>query len=375
MDRVFQFLMPTKIICGEGRAFQIGELVKGTNVLLISDPFLLESGISRKIGESLRGKNVSYYGKIAPNPSCECVDEVAEAARKAKADCVIGLCGGSSLDVAKIVACLLDNPGSIYDYYGGGSGQLQGRTAQLVCVPTTAGTGSEVTNVGVYTNSKTGKKVPMLSQLFWPDIALVDSALTHTVPTSVTASTGMDAFCHAIEAYWNKESQPICDMVAMRAMSLILGNIKKAFDNPADSGARGAMSEASVLAGVAFSQTRTTGIHALSFPLTVDYGLSHGEACALTLPAFIRVSGEGKAAKMQALCDSLGYRDIRQLADGVEALMQSMGMRVRLSKEMDIDHIAEVGLEAAIIHLSPAEMNKETVTALLRSIQEQEGQA
>lgn len=372
MNSEFRFYMPTKVLFRDGAAFDAGNEVKGERVLIISDPFLYQSGMAQRIGEGLSGRSVTYFSGIEPNPSCESVDEAAKAARDAAAECVVGVGGGSSLDVAKAVACLAGNPGSIYDYYSGGTKQFEGRAAQLICIPTTAGTGSEVTNVGVFTNRNTGKKVPMLSPWFWPDLALVDSTLTHTLPKSVTASTGMDAFCHAIEAYWNKESQPMCDRIAMQAMKLILENIKTAYDTPADSGARRNMSLGSTLAGVAFSQTRTTGIHAVSFPLTADFGLSHGEACAITLPAFIRVSGEKEAEKMRELARYLGYGDIEGLADGVEALMRSMGMRVRLHEagiaESDIGYIAKVGLEAAIIHLSPAEMTEQTVTALLRSI-------
>ncbi len=372
MNSAFQFLMPTKIVCESGAAFQAGDMVRGETIFIISDPFLYNNGVAQKVGDGLKGKTVHYFSDIEPNPSCDSVDSAAKVAREAKADCVIGLGGGSSLDVAKIVSCLVTNPGSIYEYYGGGSKQLEIRTTQLICIPTTAGTGSEVTNVGVYTNKKTGKKVPMVNGLFWPDIALVDSTLTHTMPPAVTAVTGMDAFCHAIEAYWNKDSQPICDMVAMGAMKLILENIKTAYENPSHAQARQAMSLASVLAGVAFSQTRTTGAHALSFPLTVDFGMSHGESCAITLPAFIRLSGEKKAEKMQLLAQHLGFDDIPSLADGIQTLMQQLGMRTKLSQagvtQEDIDRIADVGLEAAIIHLSPAEMNKQTVTALLQSI-------
>ncbi len=372
MSEAFNFNMPVNIVFRPGAAFRAAELAQGNRVLIISDPFLYKSGVAMRVGEGLGGKDVSYFSGIEPNPSCESVDEAARIAREIDADCVMGLGGGSSMDVAKIVACLISSPGSIYDYYGGGNKRLVPRHAQLICVPTTAGTGSEVTNVGVFTNKRTGKKVPMLSPYFWPDIALVDSTLTQTMPGPVTSSTGMDAFCHAIEAYWNKESQPISDMVAMRAMHLILTNIKTAFEHPSDAEARRSMSEASVLAGVAFSQTRTTGIHAISFPLTVEFGLSHGEACAITLPSFIRISGEKQAEKMQRLAAYLGYKDIDELADAVETLMREMGMRVRLHEagvaENDIAHLAAVGLEAAIIHLSPAEMTEQSVEDLLRSI-------
>ena len=158
----------------------------------------------------------------------------------------------------------------------------------------------------------------------------------------------------------------------MGACKLILENIKKAYDTPDDREARGNMLLASLIAGVSFSQTRTTGIHALSFPLTVEYGASHGTACSITLPAFIKISAQQRPEKMLSLAKFLGYRSVSSLAKGVEELMKSMKMPLRLHeigvKKEAIPHIATVGLGAAIIQLTPAEMNQKTVEALLASI-------
>ena len=373
MINKFYYHMPTEIFFGPGVSKNnLNQLLSGNNVLIISDPFLYQNGIAQQIGESLKGKNVHYFSEIEPNPSCETVDKAAEIARKIKADCIIGLGGGSSLDVSKITACLAGETGSIYDYYAGGKRQFTQRKAVLVCIPTTAGTGSEVTNVGVYTDKKTETKMPMVHEFFWADATLIDPQLTYTLPPAVTASTGMDAFCHAVEAYWNQDSQPITDWVAMGAMKLILENIKCAYDNPENQEARGNMMLASLTAGIAFSQTRTTGIHALSFPLTSEFGVSHGTACAITLPAFIRLSVQQKQEKMEQLAAFLGLVSVEDMADSIETLMRSMNMPVRLSqlgiRQENLEHIAQVGMNAAIIHLTPAHMDQESVLQLLRSI-------
>ena len=372
LQEPFAFHMPTRIQFQNGLSRQLAQWIPGERVLIIADPFLVRSGAAGAIGDAMTDKAVTYFSDIEPNPFCESVDAAAAVAREIKADCVVGVGGGSSLDVAKIVSCLTTNEGSIYDYYSGGSRVLSRRTTGLICVPTTAGTGSEVTNVGVFTNRNTHVKMPMVNDQFWPDCAVIDPELTYTLPPNVTASTGMDAFCHAIEAYWNKNAQPMCDMLAMGALKLILENVKAAFDAPDNHEARGAMIAASLIAGVAFSQTRTTGIHAVSFPLTAEFGASHGTACSITLPAFIRISGEKAGDKMGALASYLGYAGIETFADGVESLMRSMNMPVRLHelsvKESDLAHIAEAGLSAAIIQLTPATMNRQTVYALLRSI-------
>ena len=369
----FHYYMPVRVVYDAGISKKLGQYVHGSNILLICDPFLYQSGAAKAIGDSLEGKHVEYFSKIEPNPSCESVDEAAAQARAMQADCIIGLGGGSSMDVSKIVSCLTTNDGSIYDYYSGGTRQLQGRKTMLILIPTTAGTGSEVTNVGVFTNRKIGIKMPMVNDCFWADMAVLDPELTYSLPAPVTASTGMDAFCHAIEAYWNKESQPICDMLALGAMKQILENIENAYHNPKDTAARGAMLQASLIAGIAFSQTRTTGIHAISFPLTTEFHASHGTACSITLPAFIRLCGRGeRREKLTVLANYLGYADVAALADAVEALMERMQMPTRLHQlgvqESDLDHLTEVGLGAAIIQLTPAVMNRETVRALLASI-------
>lgn len=368
----FLFHMPTAVQFGNGLTKRLADFVQGENVLIICDPFLYQSGAAKEIADGIRDRNVAFFSAIEPNPSCESVDDAAALARRIHADCIVGIGGGSSLDVSKIVSCLTTNEGSIYEYYSGGSRTLAPRRTQLICIPTTAGTGSEVTNVGVFTNRKTHVKMPMVNDQFWPDYALVDPELTYTLPPAVTASTGMDAFCHAIEAYWNKNSQPMCDAMAMEALKLILENIKTAYDYPDDRKARNAMHLASLMAGVAFSQTRTTGIHAISFPLTAEFGASHGTACSITLPAFIRISSEKEAEKMLSLARYLGFEDAVSFADKIEALMKSMHLPVRLHelgvRESDIQHIAQTGLTAAIIQLTPAVMNEETVSALLRSI-------
>ncbi len=370
--REFRFSMPVTVKFGVGAAKDMNSLIKGDSVLIVCDPFLEKSGVAKSIGDTLTGKKVAYYSEIEPNPSTTSVDACADAARKASATTIIGLGGGSAMDVAKVAACLTTNEGSIYDYYAGGTKTFGDCDTAVILIPTTAGTGSEVTNVGVYTDPKAGRKMPFVTDKFWADVALIDPELTYSLPAPVTASTGMDAFCHAIEAYWNKESQPMCDYLALGAIEKIFKYIKRAYDNPQDSEARSEMIVAALLAGVAFSQTRTTGIHACSFPLTTEFHASHGTACSITLPAFIRVSGEKAEDKMLKLANYVGYSTIAELADAVEALMVSMDMPVRLSqlgvKESDIPHIAEVGLTAAIIQLTPAEMNQQTVEALLRSI-------
>ena len=185
MEKAFHYYMPVNILFDYGISKKMGNYISGKNVLIISDPFLRQNGVAQQIGDSLTGKNVGYFSDIEPNPSCESVDAAAAAARELQADCVIGLGGGSSMDVAKIVSCLVHDEGSIYDYYSGGTKTFSPRKTMLICVPTTAGTGSEVTNVGVFTNRKVGIKMPLVTDRFWADYAVIDPELTsdlHAAP-------------------------------------------------------------------------------------------------------------------------------------------------------------------------------------------------
>lgn len=369
----YLFSMPVKVYCGENSVQNIVNEVSGSSVLLLTDSFLYQNGTAQKIGSLLHDKQVTYFYDVEPNPSTLSVDKCTALARDKKVTTVVGVGGGSSLDVAKAVSCLISNPGSIYDYYAGGTKTFETRTVKLILMPTTAGTGSEVTNVGVFTDPHSGSKKPFVSSEFWADVAIADAVMTHTLPKIQTASTGMDAFCHAIEAYWNRESQPMCDYLAMGAMKKILENIKLAYDEPQNAKARSEMMTAALMAGVAFSQTRTTGVHAVSFPLTTDFHANHGTACAITLAAFTRASTEMAEEKMQTLAAFLGFKNVEALAEGIEELMKSMDMPIRLSqigvKESNLMHIVEVGMSAAAqMQLTPATMNIDTVYALLHSI-------
>jgi alcohol dehydrogenase len=368
----FNFHMPTKLVFEEGAAEGLVKHAKGTSLLMLCDPFLYNNGTAKKIADSTKIEKVVFFNEVEPNPSCQTVDKAAEVARKNNVDVVIGLGGGSALDVSKMVACLIDNEGSVFDYYSTGNRVLKPRKAQLICIPTTAGTGSEVTNIGVYTNKETGIKMPFASEYFWPDIAVIDPILTHTLPAHITASTGMDAFTHAIEAYWSVNSNPISDALSVSVIKTILENIEKACKEPTNSEARKNMAFASVTAGISFSQTKTTGIHAVSFPLTTDFGASHGLACSITLPAFIKLSYNGCKDKMDALFAMLGYADLDTFVSRVEEIMKAIELPTRLSalnvKESDLKRIVEISMKAPLIHFTPVKVDEEILYGLLKSI-------
>ena len=369
----FSFWNPVKIHFGKSAMEKLPELVEGDRVQVVMDRFLMASAFVEGLREALAGKELCFFSDIVPNPTTDNVDAGAGMARENRVTTVIGIGGGSSLDVAKAVAYLAGNEGSILDYAGGGRA-FGRRSTRLILVPTTAGTGSEVTNVAVFNNPATGDKSPIVNDALYADAAVVDPALSYTMPKNVTANTGMDAFCHAIEAYWNQNSNPASDELGIGAMRLILENLERAFQDPADEEARQNMSLASLLAGLAFSQTRTTGAHVLSYPLGALYHIPHGIGCAISISQFIRLSPERENEKMTRLAKTLGFSGVAAFADHVDRLMRSLEMPVRLREigavQADIDGIAETAVTryAGQLNLSPACMTKEAVVRLLNNI-------
>ena len=368
----FNYYMPTRVIFEDNALENLKSYVKGRSLLVMSDPYLFKIGVAEKVAKASGIEKVSYFSDIEPNPSCQTVDNATKVARENEVDVVIGLGGGSALDASKMVACLVDNEGSIFDYYSGGTREIKDRKAKLICIPTTSGTGSEVTNIGVYTNKNTGIKMPFASPYFWPDIALIDPKLTYTLPKNITASTGMDAFTHAIEAYWSINSNPISDSMAVSVIKTILENIERACIEPENGEARKNMAFASVTAGIAFSQTKTTGIHAVSFPLTTDFGASHGLACSITLPAFMKLVYPENKEKMNQLLYMLNIASMEDFVSKVETIMKKIGLPTRLSelnvKEEDLERIVKISMKAPLIAFTPAKIDAEILYNLLKSI-------
>jgi alcohol dehydrogenase len=214
----------------------------------------------------------------------------------------------------------------------------------LIAVPTTAGTGSEVTCVSVLTDHADGKKSPIVSDGFFPSYAVIDPELTYTMPPKVTAGTGIDVLAHALEGFWSKGHQPICDACAQHAAGLVFKYLYKAYLNPTGEEAREKMCEASLIAGLAFTLPKTTASHACSFPLTNLHHIPHGEACGMTLDYFARINAKGEeGARIEDLAKNLGFRDAFDMADEIHRLKEKMGLRNDLKDlHLSEEEIAEL---------------------------------
>ena len=202
----------------------------------------------------------------------------------------------------------------------------------LIAIPTTAGTGSEVTCVSVLSDHELGKKGPINCDNFYAKTALIDPELTYTLPPYMTASTGIDVLCHAVEGFWSRGHQPICDALALHASRLVFSYLPVVCRDPQNKVARAKMAEASVIAGMAFTLPKTTSSHACSFPLTNLYHIPHGEACGMTLDYFARINADAQDGRINEFARQLGFAGMNEMADAIAALKKDLNLRTDLKE-------------------------------------------
>lgn len=257
-------------------------------VFIITDPGLLKAGIVAPVADALRqqGCTVVVYHEVEADPPEARVLATVAAAQAAHTDLIIGLGGGSSMDTAKLVALLAATPQPLDSIYG--LGLARGPRLPLIQVPTTAGTGSEVTPIAIVTTPSHEKK-GVVSPLLYPDIAVLDAELTLGLPPAITAMTGIDAMVHAIEAYTSKiKKNPLADALAREALRLLYDNLLRVIDNGQDIAARSAMLAGSMMAGMAFANAPVAAVHALAYPLGGHFHVPHGLSNALVLAPVLR---------------------------------------------------------------------------------------
>jgi alcohol dehydrogenase class IV len=343
----FNYRLRTEIIFGCGRINELNTICKQNNWergVLVCDPIFMNTGLAEKVMTAAGGALVDVFSDLQPNPSVQSVDKCAVLLRKHKAQVIVALGGGSSLDCAKAASVTAYSEKSVRAFHSGGE-KIKQEGIPLIAVPTTAGTGSEVTNVAVLTDEEKGIKAPLASDYMFAHTAIVDPELTLTVPKQVVASTGLDALSHALEGYWSKNHQPICDAYAIYAAKLVFDFLYAAYLHGDDISVKEKMSEAALIAGLAFGPPKTAGVHACSFPLTRLYKLPHGEACAFSLDAFVRLNSEVEKDRMQMFANMVGFKTTDEMADRILELKKATGMRCTLSeakiKTSDVPELAE----------------------------------
>lgn len=357
---------PVEIIFKTGGASNIESLLgdKGWNRgVLVCDPFFAQNGLAKKICESSGGRILEVFSDITPNPRVEDVNRCADIMRKCSADFAIALGGGSSMDCAKAACGIALTDDTIEAYHTGGK-KLTQEVLPLVAIPTTAGTGSEVTCVSVLSDMTKGIKAPIANSKLYPKVAIIDPELTYSVPPKVTASTGLDVISHALEGFWSKNHQPICDALALHAARLGFKYLEAAYNNGNDVVAREKMCEASVIAGLAFTLPKTAASHACSFPLTNTYHIPHGEACAFTLDLLCEINAEAEGGRVNDFAKDIGFENAAAMGKRIREMKKAMGMKITLADAgidiKDIDSLAEKCKHPNILN-NPVPMGTEEI--------------
>lgn len=337
----FEFNTVPRLVSGAGSALELAEQCRRLQVqrpLLVTDPGLVQIGLVQPVAAALEQAGLApvLFDRVREDPPEATVLAAAELARVRQIDGVIGLGGGSSMDVAKVVAALLGGEQALQDLYG--VGMVKGPRLPLVLVPTTAGTGSEVTPVAVITTGET-TKAGVSSPVLLPDVAVLDADLTLGLPPAITAMTGVDAMVHAIEAYTSRhQKNPLSDNLAREALRLLSRNIRTAVHDGSNREAREAMLLGACLAGQAFANAPVAAVHALAYPLGGHFHIPHGLSNSLVLPSVLAFNASAAAHL---------YAELAELVTGTPVAGGPEAQTAALIAEL-VKLIADVGLPATL---------------------------
>ena len=377
----FAFSTVATILSEAGATTRLGEVIAerfpaARRILIVTDAGFLRTGLLEQPRRSLEqgGMTVAVFSGVVADPPEAIVLDAVEAARRIDADLVLGFGGGSSMDVAKLVAVLAPSMQPLADIYG--IGKVLGQRLPLVQVPTTAGTGSEVTHIAIVTTGATTKMGVVAAQLY-ADLAILDAALTLGLPPLVTAATGIDAMVHAIEAYTSKHKKnPLSDALAREALSLLSRNLLKACTHGSDLAVRQAMLLGACLAGQAFSNAPVAAVHALAYPIGGIFHVPHGLSNALVLPHVLRFNLPEAAHLYAELADIAApgaQGSSMRRAEGLIVAMQQLGEQTGIEttlrqvgiQETDLDRLADDAmLQTRLLGNNPREVTRADARAI-----------
>jgi len=384
LDKVSIFRTTPRIVMGPGAVKGLGREVrdlKAARALIVTDPGIIGAGILSPVEASLKESRVKYmvFSDVSPDPRHQTVEACLSAVKNFNPTCVIGLGGGSAIDIAKTVSIMLKNSGDIIDYCGIDLVPKPG--LPTIMIPTTAGTGSEVTPIAILSDEDEKLKKGVVSPYLFPKVALLDPLLTLGLPPSVTAATGMDALIHAIEAFTSVNANDMTDMFAVRAIEMISDNLRTAYAHGENLDARSAMLEASLLAGIAFANAGVTAVHAFAYPIGAEFHIPHGVANTLMLAEVMRFNLVGNLSKFADIAALMGepvdgLSDRHAAEKAVEAVMllaQDLQVPASLGEfgitENHIDDLAEGVMKVTrLLANNPRAMSKKDAVDIYRRV-------
>ena len=371
-----------KIVAGVDSLQAIKEFAVEFNVktaLIITDQGVWNTGLVEKPTRILEaaGVKVEIINNTPPEPSTDHVNQVVQTAKQFDCQAIIGIGGGSSMDVAKITAVLLTNPQSLKELLNGS--KIEKRGVPTLMIPTTAGTGAEATQNAIFLVPEEESKVGIVSSKMVPDWAILDPMLTLGLPPGITAATGMDALCHAIECYISKKANPLSDMYALRAISLISRSIRTAYREGKNIEARHDMLLAALFGGMCIASSSTTAVHALAYPLGGKYHIPHGLSNAVLLPYVMEFNLDAAADKFRDIAEAMGLavkglsavEAAKKMIDELYSLVadlqinDSLKLKDRGISVADVDVMVEGAAKVTrLLNNNPKPMSKEAMRSI-----------
>ena len=340
-----RFHIPSRIVTGAGASECVGTEARrlgAKKVLLVTDEGIVREGYPDQARERIvsEGIEVELFAGVTPDPTMKNVEDAVALFKAAGCDMVVSLGGGSSIDAGKATSVMATNPGSIRDYMGIEKFAYPG--VPLIAMPTTCGTGSEVSMSDIITDTDRNVKMLIISYYVLPRVALVDPRFTLTLSREMTATTAVDALTHAIEAYVSMKAQNITDTLALRAIELISGNLRQAWADNTNLEAKAATMLGAHLAGMAFSNSSVALVHGMSRPIGAYFHVHHGMSNAVLLERVMQFSLVGAPARYARIAEAMG-EEVRGLppAEGAEKAVEAVG---RLCKDVEIPTLSEIGI-------------------------------
>lgn len=323
------FHNPVAIRLGQGALEQLGEAAGARRCALVTTGGMVRRGVVARIERALGSRLVGSFSAVEANPTVASCTRAREALDSADAEVLIALGGGSSIDTAKAVAAARAHVGfpDWLDRHlrAGEPFAARFEPPPIIAIPTTAGTGSEVTMWGTIWDEQTAGKHSISHPSLYPEVALLDPALTLSVPRDTTVASALDALSHAMEAIWNRAANPVADALAVRAIRGITRDLSRVVEEPEDLRARAGLQSSALLAGLAISSTRTALAHSISYPLTAELGVPHGIACSLTLPQLLVAIHERRPDRSNLILDGLGVGSIEAALSAMGGLFSAVG--------------------------------------------------